>query len=200
MVLGWGMCSRVLIILANPDSNPVHLGHDLAQAYKDGAEQAGREVRVLKLAELDVPYLRGAHEWKKPLPKQLHGARDDLLWAEHLVIVTPLWMGDMPALLKAFLEQILRPGIAFDGNTKPKLNSGLLCGRSARVIMTMGMPAWFYHVFYGAPAMTLLRRQILKFVGYRPVRGTCIGMVDSMSKERYVRLMNRMRRMGRRGV
>jgi len=194
------MCSRVLIIQANPDANPVHLGHDLAEAYRDGATQAGREVKVLKLAELNIPFLRGAHDWKKPLPKQLAPARDALLWAEHVVIVTPLWLGDMPALLKAFLEQLLRPGIAIDDKAKSRLNSGLLRGKSARVIMTMGMPAWFYHLFYGAPAMTLLRRQILKFVGFRPVRGTCIGMVDSMSKERYVRLMNRMRRMGRKGI
>ena len=32
--------------------------------------------------------------------------------AEHIVIFFPLWLGTMPALLKAFLEQVLRPGFA----------------------------------------------------------------------------------------
>ena len=31
-------------------------------------------------------------------------------WAEHLVFLFPLWLGDMPAVLKGFLEQLMRPG------------------------------------------------------------------------------------------
>ena len=33
-------------------------------------------------------------------------------WAQHLVLMFPLWLGDMPALMKAFLEQVARPGLA----------------------------------------------------------------------------------------
>src|SRR3546814_9849412 len=59
-------------------------------------------------------------------------------WADHLVILYPLWLGDVPALLKGFLEQILRPGFAIDeGSTG--MSAKLLTGRSARIIVTMGM-------------------------------------------------------------
>ena len=59
----------------------------------------------------------------------------------------PLWLGSLPALLKAFLEQVLRPGFAFDTG---KAFSGRLKGRSARVIVTMGMPAWVYRLWFHA--------------------------------------------------
>ena len=200
MMLDAGMCSKILIVQAHPDPQPTHLCHALAQAYDEGATMAGRKVRHIVLADVDIPFLRGMKDWKKPLPPQLEPAKNDLLWAEHVVIVTPLWMGDMPALLKAFIEQLFRPGIAIDPTKKPGLNSGLMRGKSARVIMTMGMPVLFYKWFYGAPALTLLRRQILKFVGFAPVRSTCIGMVEKMPDGRYMSLMEDMRELGRRGV
>src|SRR3546814_3060446 len=61
----------------------------------------------------------------------IHKAQADIRWADHLVILYPLWLGDVPALLKGFLEQILRPGFAIDeGSTG--MSAKLLTGRSAR--------------------------------------------------------------------
>jgi putative NADPH-quinone reductase len=56
----------------------------------------------------------------------------------------------MPALLKAFLEQVMRPGLAFS-----KVESGtswkkLLTGKSARIVVTTGMPALAYRRYFGA--------------------------------------------------
>jgi len=57
------------------------------------------------------------------------------------VLLFPLWLGDMPALLKGFLEQVARPGFAFAVERDSPLISKLLAGRSARVVVAMGMPA-----------------------------------------------------------
>lgn len=46
------------------------------------------------------------------LPEALRQAQQVLGRAEHLLIVYPLWLDTMPALLKAFLEQVFRPGFA----------------------------------------------------------------------------------------
>src|SRR3546814_10287671 len=76
-------------------------------------------------------------------------------WADHLVILYPLWLGDVPALLKGFLEQILRPGFAIDeGSTG--MSAKLLTGRSARIIVTMGMPAPIYRLFFRAHSLKSL--------------------------------------------
>jgi putative NADPH-quinone reductase len=91
--------------------------------------------------------------------------------ADHLLIIYPLWHGTMPALLKAFLEQIFRPGFA--GRWRK-----LFKGKSARIVVTMGMPAFIYRCHFGAHGLKNLKRNILRFCGVAPIKETLIGMVD----------------------
>jgi putative NADPH-quinone reductase len=90
----------------------------------------------------------------------------------------------MPALLKGFFEQTLRPGFAFGKAQAGRMPPKLLKGRSARIVVTMGMPAFFYRIFYRAHSVKSLRRNILEFVGIGPVRTTVIGMVEGKAKAR----------------
>jgi putative NADPH-quinone reductase len=69
-------------------------------------------------------------------------AQEGIRWADHLVLVYPLWLGTMPALLQAFLEQVLRPGFAVAHVTN--FDRGLLQSKSARIVVTMGMPAMLF--------------------------------------------------------
>jgi len=93
------------------------------------------------------------------------------------VILYPLWLGDMPALLKGFLEQLLRPGFAIKAGAG--LGAGLLRGKSAHLVVTMGMPALFYRFYFGSHSVKSFERNILKLVGVKPVRHTLIGSVES---------------------
>ena len=74
------------------------------------------------------------------MPESLVSASESIKWCEHLVLVMPLWLGTMPALLKAFLEQVMRPGFAFEYCSNGNVKALLLKGRSARVIVTMECP------------------------------------------------------------
>jgi len=136
---------NILIIDGHPDVTPERFCHALTAAYKKGAESMEHTVKVIKIAELDIPYLRSAAESKSGiLPnKALEEAQQAITWAKHIVIIYPLWLGDIPAYLKAFLEHVLSPGFVFDEN---KL--GTLQGKSARIIVTMGMPAIFYRWYF----------------------------------------------------
>jgi putative NADPH-quinone reductase len=106
----------------------------------------------------------------------------DIAWANHLVLIFPLWLGDMPALVKGFLEQVARPGFAVG---EPLKNGGvkLLRGRSARIVVTMGMPALLYRWYFGAHAIRSLERNILRFAGVAPVRRSLIGLVEDKGRE-----------------
>ena len=98
-----------------------------------------------------------------------------------MVIVFPLWLGDMPARLKGFFEQALRPGFAIGEAAPGRLWKKLLKGRSARIIVTMGMPAFFYRLYYRSHSVKSLRRNILEFCGFSPVGTTLIGTVEDRS-------------------
>jgi putative NADPH-quinone reductase len=104
--------------------------------------------------------------------------QDDIRWADHLVIVYPLWLGTMPALLKGFFEQVLRPGFAIQPDDQGKTWQRLLTGKSARIIVTMGMPAFIYRWYFRAHSLKSLERNILRFTGIHPVRESLIGMVE----------------------
>ena len=115
-----------------------------------------------------------------------------MVWADHMVIFYPLWLGDMPSLLKAFFEQVLCPGFAFS-YTKNRLPHKALKGRSAHVVVTMGMPSIAYRLYYRAHSLKSLKRNILKFVGISPVRTTVIGGVEgaSAARDRWLLHMSR---------
>lgn len=174
--------TRIVLIDGHPDADSKHFVHALADAYARGAERH-HECRRLDLAKLEFPVLRSPTEWTKGKPvRDIADAQAAIDWSEHLVIVFPLWMGTMPALLKAFVEQVARPGFAIDeGGRFPR---GLLKGRSAHIVVTMGMPALAYRWFYRAHGVKALERNILRFAGFAPVTTTIIGAVDSSEDRR----------------
>jgi putative NADPH-quinone reductase len=190
---------RILLLQGHPDGGSAHLCHALAAAYAEGAQDAGHEVRTLDVASLEFPLLRSQHAWEKePLPDGLRQAQQDIAWAEHLVLFFPLWLGDMPALLKGFLEQVARPGFAFaaDEGGNPFTRKGLT-GRSARVVVTMGMPALVYRWYFRAHSVKSLERNILGFVGIAPVHETLIGGVGELAADAARKWLARLRRLGR---
>ena len=185
---------RITVIDGHPDRARERFCHALAASYADGARQSGHEVRMIAISELEIPFLRSQDEWMlSPLPPQLADAEDALHWANHVVVVYPLWLGDVPAYLKAFLEQVARPGFAFTPGPRGPI-PGPLKGRSARVIVTMGMPAFVYRWFFLEHSLASLRRNVLEFVGIRPVRTTIIGSVETTDRRKW---LEKVRALGR---
>jgi putative NADPH-quinone reductase len=176
---------RIAILQGHPDPAGGHFCHALASAYERAAREAEHEVRRIDVARLGLPLLRNAQEWEwKPASGPIGDAQQTLAWCQHLVIVFPLWLGDMPAVLKGFFEQVLRPGFAISGSRAGRLPKKLLAGRSARIVVTMGMPALFYSAYYRAHSVKSLKRNILEFCGIAPVRTTLIGMVEGRKEAR----------------
>ena len=189
--------ARILIIQGHPDCGGRHLCHALADAYADGARVAGHEVEAIAPGQLAFPLLRSADEWQQQAPPPaLVPAQEAIRRASHLLIVYPMWLGEMPALLKGFLEQVARPGFALATDNRNPLRAGLLGGRSARVVVTMGMPAPVYRWFYRAHSLKSLERNILGFAGIRPVRATLIGGAGAMPPERIERWCAQLRSLG----
>ncbi len=191
------MAKRIVIIDGHPDPAGDRLCNALASAYADGAREAGHAVTMVALASLDIPLLRTKDAFEHgAVPESLAPAAAAITAADHIVLVFPLWLGTMPALVKAFLEQVFRPGTAFEyqPNGFPKK---LLAGRSARLVVTMGMPALVYRWFFRAHGVRGIERSILDFVGIRPVRESFFGNVEGASDETRMKWLAAMRMHGR---
>jgi putative NADPH-quinone reductase len=179
------MRKNILIIQGHPDVSHDHLCHALAAAYEKGARESGYEVKTICIANIDFPLLRTNEDFYRtdPVPV-IRQCQQDIRWANHLVIFYPLWMGSMPALLKAFFEQVFRPGFAMEPVDGGRKWVQLLKGKSAHIIVTMGMPALIYRWYYGAHGLKCLERNILKFTGVGPIKESLIGMVEESQAHR----------------
>lgn len=194
---------RILIILGHPRRDS--LCGAMADAYREGAEQAGMEPRLLALGELDFdPDVRVDSPENQPLEPDLQRAQQWLDWAEHVVFVYPTWWGTMPARLKGFLDRLVMPGVAFrfygPGATQWQ---GLWAGKSAQLITTMDTPPPVYRWLFHAPGTHAMRNATLGFCGVKPVRTLVVGPVRTSNDTRRKHWIERARRAGfalRRGV
>jgi putative NADPH-quinone reductase len=173
------MTKRIAIIQGHPDDAEARFCRAFAKIYAESARAAGHTVDVIDVAGLAFPLLRSKAGYERgEVPLVLEPAQEAIRNADHLLLIFPLWLGDLPALLKGFLEQILRPGFAYAGGMDGGKFRPLLKGKSARVVVTMGMPAIAYRLFFGAHGLKNLRRNILGFCGVGPIRESLIGLIE----------------------
>lgn len=169
----------------------------LAEAYRRGAEAAGHSVNLFVTSRMAFdPILHEGYQRVQPLEPDLAAARDAIYAADHLVIIFPLWLGTLPAILKGFLERILQPDLVPASKTGQFIKP--LKGKSARVIVTMGMPGFVYRWWFGAHALKMLKRNILGFVGAGPIRSTIHGNIEGAGQARRQAWLDEAEAMGQR--
>ena len=187
---------KIVLLHGHPDPDRGRLGYALADAYERGARAAGHEVYRVDVADLDLGFLRTKRAWDTEMPApEILSLRERVAESDHLAIVFPLWLGTMPAYFKAFWEQLLRTGAPQNGKaTAPSI----LRGKSARIVVTMGMPAPFFRWYFGGYGVKSFERGILKIMGAAPIRTTLLGSVEGRSEAGYQRWMQEMSELGRR--
>ncbi|WP_395374234.1 NAD(P)H-dependent oxidoreductase [Marinicella sp. W31] len=195
------MGKKILVIQGHPDTSTDHLCHVLASSYIKGAQKGKHEIRTIRIAIMDFPILRSKKQWENTaLSKPVENVQKDIEWANHLVLFFPLWLGGMPALTKGFLEQVARPDFAFSAeNKKNPFAHKKLSGRSARLVVTMGMPAFVYRFYFKAHSIKALKRNILGFIGIKPIRNTLFGGVDNLPAKKLNQWRIKLEKLGMNG-
>lgn len=176
------MTRRIFVLNGHPAKTS--LNRSLAEAYALAADKAGHEVRIAHISglEFEADRMRAGYgpDEVEVLEPDLVETLENMEWAQHVVLTTPMWWGGMPAKLKGLFDRALLPGRTFDtrrttfmGFPKP-----MLSGRSARVIVTSDTPGWFMQLRYGNALFRQIRRQVLGFVGIAPTRITHFRMTN----------------------
>lgn len=195
------MGKRIVVLQGHPDPDPARFCNALALAYQRGAAAAGHEVLLIRAGERDIPLLRSQWDFEQgDCPPALADIQRAIIEAQHLVIVFPLWLGGAPALLKALLEQVMRPGAVFEPGRPGRWPQGRLRQVSARVVVTMSTPALIYRFWYRAAGVKSLTRSILNFVGVSPVATSYIGNVAGSPPADRERWLQRMEEFGKRAA
>ena len=173
--------SRIAIIVGHAKKDTYC--EALGEAYRRGAEAGGHEANLFVTSKMVFdPILHEGFTRIQALEPDLQAAHDAMMAADHLVFIFPLWLGTLPAIFKGYLERVLQPDLV-ESSKRGKFTK-ILKGKSAHIIMTMGMPGFIYRWYFGAFALRMLKRSILGFVGVSPIRATIHGMIETVSQER----------------
>lgn len=187
---------KILIIQGHPDRNSYC--HALATAYQRGAQNAQAEVRIIHPGTLDFnPNLAHGYHQRITLEPCLQQAQEDIRWAEHIVIVFPVWWGMVPAVLKGFIDRVFLPGFAFKKRPNSLWWDKLLKGRTARIISTMDQPAWYYWLIYKMPSTNAIKKLTLEFCGIKPVKVSSIGPLKNSKESFRTKWLERIEGLGR---
>lgn len=186
---------KVLIIQGNPDKES--FCHALAESYKKGALGSKADVKENKIREIEFnPNLTFGYKKRVDLEEGLIESQHLIKWADHLVFVYPTWWGTMPALLKGFIDRVFLPGFGFQYRDDSVWWDKLLKGKSARLIVTMDTPPWYFRLIYGQPGHKAMKKSTLGFCGIKPVRISSIGPVKSSKKSKRTNWLNRAQKLG----
>src|SRR5215212_4694493 len=97
------MTKRITVIQSHSDpmGNQFGHGHALANAYTQSAKTGGHEVRHIDVAKLNFPILRTKDDGENGRPSEsIRQSQEAIGWANHLMILYPLWLGAMPRTLR----------------------------------------------------------------------------------------------------
>ncbi len=193
------MAKRILAIYGHPLRDSFNSA--LGAAYVDGAKGAGADVRTVSVHDLTFdPVLHQAYRAIQPLEPDLLQFQADVMWAEHLVFVFPVWWGMPPAKFKGVIDRTFHPSWAFKFRGTDVFPKRLLSGRSARLIATMDSPPWYFRFFMGNPAIRMMKHSVLDFCGVSPVRSTSIGSVRFSTPEKRLKWLQNIRQLGARSA
>ncbi len=186
---------KILIINGHPDKES--LCYQFAMSYKKGAENAASECILINLIDLHFdPILHFGYRQRTELEPDLLKVQNDILNADHLVFIYPTWWGTYPALLKGFIDRVFLPKFAFKYRDNSLLWDKLLKGKSARLIVTMDTPKWYYSLVYKSPGHNSIKKGVLEFCGISPVKITTFGPVKSSDDNKRKKWINQVEKLG----
>ena len=186
---------KILVVLGHPDTNS--LSGLFAEEYVSSARSAGKEVRYIKLGEVEFnPVLKHGYKQRQEHEPGLAHFWESIVWADHIAFFYPIWWGAMPALLKGALDRVLLPGKAFKYRENSQFWDRLLEGRSAHLFTTMDTPPWYYRMAYRMPGHNQMKRTILEFCGIKPVKIHSFGPVRYAKPDKIEKWVSTVRRYG----
>ena len=173
---------KLLIIYTHP--NHRSLSYAFLQEVMLGSEEnaAIEEIKVLDLYEEGFNPILVFNDTKRRRDMHADPAlaryREQLIWADKIVFVYPIWWGRPPAMLMGYIDQMFASGFAYK-DTGKMLPEGLLKGKSVICISTMKGPAlyplfWLYNAH-----KTLMRKALFNYVGIKKVKFFEFGSMEN---------------------
>lgn len=177
---------KISIILAHPHSGSFN--HAIADTVGDTLRKCGHAVTVhdLYVEQFDPLLPHDEIPRDADLPQVIAQHCREIAAVDGIVIIHPDWWGMPPAILKGWIDRVLRPGVAYrfaetdSGEGAPK---GLLAARAALVFNTSNTPAAREHTVFGDPLDRLWKNCIFSFCGVPVVLRSMFSVIVTSTEE-----------------
>ena len=177
---------KLSVILAHPDQHSFN--HAIASVVLDSLTKNNHEVFFHDLYAEGFDPLLPAHEIPKTtsLPSVVQTHCDEIASANGIIIIHPNWWGQPPAILKGWVDRIIRPGVAYEfveGDEGDGVPTGLLKARTALVFNTSNTPTAREQEEFGDPLETIWKNCIFKLCGIHECHRKMFNTVVTSSEE-----------------
>ena len=171
---------KISVILAHPDRGSFN--HAIAQSAVEQLEKNGHGVFFHDLyGEHFDPLLTGKEIPKDAsLPRAIREHCEEIREAEGIIIVHPNWWGQPPAILKGWIDRVIRPGIAYEfleGDSGEGIPKGLLRAKAAIVFNTSNTEPEREKSVFGDPLETIWRNCVFGLCGVNIFHRRTFGIV-----------------------
>lgn len=188
---------KILIINGHPFK--YSLSSAITERYFQGANRGSNEIKVLNISELKFdPILHKGYQEIQQLEPDLIKAQNDIAWADHLVVIFPIWWSSPPALFKGFIDRVFLPGFAFKYHPGKTFWDKLLKGRTSEIILTTDAPNWWNKWILNDPAINMIKKGVLEFSGFKVIRVTSLAEIKNQNHHSIERILNKIEKLGER--
>ncbi len=188
---------KIYILLGHPDYEG--MCRAIADTYEEAAREAGHTVERQNIGDMHFdPILHRGYRAMQELEPDLKRFQELIRWADHVVIIHPVWWTGMPAILKGLFDRAWLPGSAF---RYMKMKSGarsifwhrLYRGKTARLIVTSGTEPLLVRLLPGN-VNAQLKWGILWFAGFS-TSTTWFGPAENIPPERKARWLKKIEKL-----
>jgi putative NADPH-quinone reductase len=141
--------------------------------------------------------MRFGYKKRMEMESDLIQIQQDITAADHLVLVYPNWWATYPAQLKGLFDRAFVPGFAFQYRENSPMWDKLLKGKSARMIVTMDTPSWYYSLIYKNAGHNAVKVGVLEFSGFKPVKVSSFSPVKSSKEAKRLKWLKEVEQLGR---
>ncbi len=161
---------KILVILAHPDENSFN--HAIAEVALTTLRESGHQVVFHDLYREEFPPALPSWEISRSasLPPLVSAHINDLVSADGIIIVHPNWWGQPPAILKGWIDRVIRPGSAYEfneGDSGAGIPNGLLKAGAALVFTTSNTAEERESSVFGDPLETIWKNCVFGLCGVK---------------------------------
>lgn len=181
---------RISVILAHP--NDGSFNHAIAQTAVERIEGNGHKAFFHDLYKEGFDPLLFSEEIPKdaPLPAVITEYCEEIAAADGIIIVHPNWWGQPPAILKGWVDRVIRPGIAYEfleSDSGEGVPNGILKAKAAIVYNTSNTETEREKKVFGDPLETIWKNCIFGLCGvtnfYRRMFGIVVTSTEMQRRE-----------------